>query len=129
MIDPIKCAANRLYFSLLSVEITLKAILEHAGIPVSEIRARSHRLAELLSDLGRRELEVEVTPGAKLYVPASRLRPCTLRDGAAESTVGAVIEAQSQGAQPIQTKSGMATFCAIFQRRLSLKYRGLGVCA
>ena len=29
-----------LYLSLLSVEITLKALLEHAGIPVTEIRAR-----------------------------------------------------------------------------------------
>lgn len=105
---PLDARRTVLYLSLLSVEIALKAILEQAGIPVSEIRARSHRLAELLSDLGRCEVEVEVTPGTKLYVPASRLRGCTLRDGAAESTVGAVIEAESQGAStyPNQVRYG-----------------------
>lgn len=97
-----------LYLSLLSVEITLKALLEHAGIPVTEIRARSHRLAELLSDLGRCEVEVEVTPGGNHYVPASRLRSYTLIYGTGETTVGAVIEAESQGAStyPNQVRYG-----------------------
>ena len=45
-----------LYLSLLSTEITLKAMLERAGKPVPDIRARSHRLAELLSDLGQCEV-------------------------------------------------------------------------
>ncbi|MCZ2290626.1 MAG: hypothetical protein LC125_01635 [Burkholderiales bacterium] len=97
-----------LYLSLLSVEITLKAMLERAGFPITGIRARSHRLAELLSDLGRCEVEVEVVPGVKHYVAASRLRACTLKDGAAESTVGDVIEAESQGAStyPNQVRYG-----------------------
>jgi len=87
-----------LYLSLLSTEITLKAMLERAGKPVSEIRARSHRLAELLSDLGQCEVEVEMTPGTKRYVPASRIRAIPLSHGGAQSTVGAVIDAESQGA-------------------------------
>ena len=97
-----------IYLSLLSVEITLKALLERAGIPITEIRARSHRLAELLSDLGRCEVEVEIIPGIKYYDSASRLRACTLKDGAAESTVGNVIEAESQGAStyPNQVRYG-----------------------
>ena len=105
---PIDAQRTVLYLSLLSVEISLKAMLERAGIPVAEIRARSHRLAELLSDLGRCEVEIEVTPGVKHYVPASRIRACTLSNGAAESTVGAVIEAESQGAStyPNQVRYG-----------------------
>jgi hypothetical protein len=87
-----------LYLSLLSTEISLKAMLERAGKPVSQIRSRSHRLAELLSDLGGCEVEVDVVPGRKQYVSASRLRGCPLKHEAAECTVGAVIDAESQGA-------------------------------
>jgi hypothetical protein len=97
-----------LYLSLLSVEITLKAMLERAGVPVSEIRARSHRLAELLSDLGQCEVEVQVAAGAKRYVSASRLRSGSLKYGEAKSTVGAVLGAESQGAStyPNQIRYG-----------------------
>lgn len=97
-----------LYLSLLSTEISLKAMLERAGKPVSEIRARSHRLAELLSDLGQCEVEVEVVSGTKQYVSASRLRGCLLKHGSAESTIGAVIAAESQGASryPNQVRYG-----------------------
>lgn len=107
-LTPLDAQRTVLYLSLLSAEITLKAMLEHAGKPVSEIRARSHRLAELLSDLGQCEVEVEVTPGTKRYVSASRLRGCSLKHGNAESTVGAVIDAESQGAStyPNQVRYG-----------------------
>ena len=95
-----------LYLSLLSAEITLKAMLEHAGKPVSGIRARSHRLADLLCDLG--QCELEVIAGTKQYVSASRLRGCPLQHGAAESTVGTVLDAQSEGASsyPNQIRYG-----------------------
>ncbi len=97
-----------LYLALLSTEITLKAMLEHAGRPVAEIRARSHRLDDLLSDLGQCEVEVEISPGTKRYMPASRLRGCPLKYGAAETTVGAVIDAESRGASkyPNQVRYG-----------------------
>jgi hypothetical protein len=97
-----------LYLGLLSTEITLKAMLERAGKPVSEIRARSHRLAALLSDLGQCEVEVEVAPGTKRHVPASRIRAIQLSHGSAQSTVGAVVEAESQGAStyPNQVRYG-----------------------
>lgn len=105
---PLDAQRTVLYLSLLSAEITLKAMLEHAGKPVSEIRARSHRLADLLSDLGQCEVEVEITPGTKRYVLASRLRGCPLKHSAAESTVGAVLDAGSQGAStyPNQVRYG-----------------------
>lgn len=87
-----------LYLSLLSTEITLKAILERAGKSVSEIRAHSHRLASLLADLsGQCEVEVEVASGTKRHVPASRIRAIQLSHGDAHTTVGAVIDAESQG--------------------------------
>lgn len=87
-----------LYLSLLSTEIAMKAMLERAGKPVSAIRARSHRLAELLSDLSQCEMEVEIAPGDRRYVPASRIRAVPLNHGSAQSTVGAVIDAENQGA-------------------------------
>lgn len=80
------------YLSLLSTEISLKAMLERAGKSVTDIRARSHRLAELLADLGRCEIEIEVSPGNRTYVPASRLRSRSLSHAEAESTIGAVIK-------------------------------------
>jgi hypothetical protein len=83
-------------------------MLEHAGKPVSQIRARSHHLAELLAELGQFEIEVEVTPGIKGYVSASRLRGCSLKHGDAQSTVGAVIDAEGSGAStyPNQVRYG-----------------------
>jgi len=98
-----------LYLSLLSTEITLKAMLERAGKSVPEIRARSHRLADLLSDLGGLcEVEVEIAPGTKRHVPASRIRAIQLNHGGAQSTVGAVIDAESQGGStyPNQVRYG-----------------------
>jgi hypothetical protein len=98
-----------LYLSLLSTEIALKAMLERAGKPVPEIRARSHRLAELLSDLGRQcEVEIEIAPGTRRYVAASRIRGIPLSYGEAQSTVGSVIDAESQGAStyPNQVRYG-----------------------
>jgi len=97
-----------LYLSLLSAEIILKAMLENAGKPVTEIRARSHRLTELLSDLSQCEVEIEIAPGTWHYMTASRLRSCVLQYRSAQTTVGAVIDAESQGASayPNQVRYG-----------------------
>lgn len=97
-----------LYLSLLSTEISLKAMLERAGRPVAEIKAHSHKLSDLLIDLGKCEVEVEVSPNRLMYVPATRLRSCTLMHGDAEVTVGAVIDAESLGAStyPNQIRYG-----------------------
>jgi hypothetical protein len=97
-----------LYLSLLSTEILLKAMLEHAGKPIAEIRGRGHHLANLLTDLGRCEIEVEVTPDCHRYVSASRLRARELRYDEAMSTVGAVIDAERDGASayPNQVRYG-----------------------
>jgi hypothetical protein len=85
-----------LYLSYLSAEISLKAMLEKAGKPVCEIRKRSHKVAELLKDLDQCEVEVEIVPGTRKFVSASRLRACIIKQGKAQITVGKVIEAQKE---------------------------------
>jgi len=79
-------------------------MLERAGKPPSEIRKRSHRLSELLRDLGQCDVEVEVMPGIRNYVAASRLRAHSLKRDGAEATVGAIIDAEAQGASPYPDK-------------------------
>jgi hypothetical protein len=95
-----------LYLSLLSTEISLKAMLEKAGKPVAEIRARSHNCAELLNDLGQCEIEVE--NGTPRFVPASRLRACIIKQDEGETTVGKMMDAESEGASlyPNQVRYG-----------------------
>lgn len=92
------------YLSLLSTEIRLKAVLERAGKLVPDIRARSHRLAELLSDLCQCEVEVEIAPWSKRHVSASRIRAIPLNYGSPKSTVGAVIDAEVRARQHTQHK-------------------------
>jgi hypothetical protein len=87
-----------LYLSLLSTEISLKAMLEKAGMSISDIRRRSHDLAGLLCDVGRCEIEVQITAATKMYVAASRLRAYTLTLALSESTVGEVIDIASKQA-------------------------------
>jgi len=97
-----------LYLSLLSAEISIKAMLEKAGKPVPAIRALSHRLADLLTELGHCEVEIEVSPNNRIYMPASRLRSCSFKHGNSEVTVGAVVDAENQGAStyPNQIRYG-----------------------
>lgn len=86
------------YLSRVSFEITLKALLEQAGVPVPEIRARSHRLRDLLADLGSCEVEVEISPGHKAWVSAARLRAESIDLGFYKIPIGEVITAEDQGA-------------------------------
>ena len=83
-------------------------MLEHAGKSVPKIRASSHRLTQLLSDLNKCEVEIEIAPGIRHYVPASRLRSCTIEYRDTQTTVGEVIDAESQGAStyPNQVRYG-----------------------
>jgi hypothetical protein len=121
-----------LYLSLLSTEILLKAMLEKAGKPVPKIRKRSHNVAELLKDLDQCEVEVEIVPGTRQFVSASRLRAYSIEQGEAEITVGKVIEAEKDSASsyPSGVRYGdrllhyspavvaqMASVVAVFARR------------
>lgn len=85
-----------LYLSLLSIEISLKAMLEMA--PIHQIRSKSHSLSGLLAQLGKCQVEVEVVPGGKEFVPAVRVRSLCSRYGDTEVTVGQILEAEESGA-------------------------------
>ena len=62
-----------IYLGRQSAEITMKALLEKASIPVSQIRARNHNLGGLLENLSRCEVQVEVVLGITQWVSASRV--------------------------------------------------------
>ena len=96
------------YLSRLSVEITLKALLERAGKPVAEIRKRSHNLRELLSDLGDCEVHAEIAPGTYAWSSAARLRAVLVDLGVVQVPIGELITAEDQGASqyPNQIRYG-----------------------
>lgn len=93
-------AAKRvvIYLGLLSAEISLKAMLEQAGVSVSKIRRSRHHLSDLLDDLGKCKVSVDIVPGVPRCVPAARLRAVVIKHGRFEITVGKVIESEHDGA-------------------------------
>lgn len=97
--DPWAYDARRvtIYISRLSMELTLKALLEKAGFPINRIRTRSHNLRELLKDLGECEVEVHVTNNVKAWVPATRVRAITIDLGFVQIPIGTIIDAENQG--------------------------------
>jgi HEPN domain-containing protein len=97
-----------LYLCLLSSEIALKALLEKAGKPISEIKARSHNLKRLLEDIDACEIPVEIVPGVMRWCPASRLRAVTVDEKFANATIGTLLEAEDAGAStyPNQIRYG-----------------------
>jgi hypothetical protein len=95
-----------LYLSLLSTEISLKAMLEKAGKPVKEIRRARHDLAQLLRDLDCCEIEAETTPGVTRLVPASRLRASIIKQGECEITIGDLIGTKAASQYPNEIRYG-----------------------
>ena len=87
-----------LYLSRLSMEISMKALLERAGVPKTKIRRRSHDLRGLLEDLGKCEVNIEVTPGTHVWVSASRVRAQSIDLGLAHLPIGTLIDAEDKGA-------------------------------
>lgn len=72
--DPINFESIRtvLYLSSLSSEISLKALLEKAGMPVKDIRAHSHNLIKLLDNFTRCQIKREIA-GSPRWVPATSI--------------------------------------------------------
>lgn len=90
---PVSHDRMRLYLAMLSIELSLKAMLERAGMPITKIRARSHRIAELFSDLEKCTIEVEPLAGAVFRTKASRLRSVEISTRNESATVGQLIDA------------------------------------
>src|SRR5262245_15018644 len=63
-----------LYLSLVSCEITLKALLERAGWAIYDLIKCSHDLSKLLALFSKTEVEEEICPGRLMWVPAARIR-------------------------------------------------------
>lgn len=98
--DPWAYDARRvaIYLARLSAEITLKALLEQAGVPISKIRRRSHNLRELLRDLDDCEVEVDSDSGPA-WKSASIARETVAVDlGFVRISIGEIIDAEDQGA-------------------------------
>ncbi|WP_285609360.1 hypothetical protein [Geothrix edaphica] len=87
-----------LYLSLLSAEISLKALLEKAGKPIGQIRARSHNLSQLLMDLSACEIYKEIAPGVPHWISASEVRGVTVDPAFGNGTIGTLIEGEKYGA-------------------------------
>lgn len=87
-----------LYLSLLSSEVSLKAFLESAGVPVQEIKAYSHNLRALLDAVCRCEVQAEVVTGSRMWVPASRVCAITVQINSGGSTVGTLLSLEQEQA-------------------------------
>lgn len=86
-----------LYLSLLSCEITLKALLEKAGFTIGELKSRSHDLKGLLTDICFCELAGSGIGNSKPF-SASRLLSQEVIKNTGNGTVGALLEAETLGA-------------------------------
>lgn len=97
--DPWAYDARRvtIYLSRLSAEISLKALLEQAGVPLLQIRNRSHDLRGLLKDVCECEVEVETAPGEKQWGSASCVRAAIIDFELVHVPIGEIIDAEEQG--------------------------------
>ena len=86
-----------LYLSLVSCEISLKALLEQAGFPIKEIKKRSHNLAGLLEDFSACELSKPSHNSARSPASILRANNVTISTGQTK-TVGDLLEAEKKGA-------------------------------
>ena len=86
-----------LYLSLLSCEISLKALLEKAGFSVKELKKRSHDLSGLVKDICCCELTGTGIGNSKPF-SASRLLSEEVVPNTTNGTVGTLLNAESVGA-------------------------------
>ncbi len=87
------------YMNLVSIEVTLKAILEKAGWDVAYLRRRSHSLKGLLTDTCSTEILEEFSPSFSRYTSAARICSIKVTDAnGAKGMVGEIINSESRGA-------------------------------
>jgi hypothetical protein len=80
------------------MELSLKAFLEHAGMPISEIRKHWHNLRALLAEVDQCEVEIEISAGVLKWLSASRLRAVNVEFLGYSSSAGVILEAENHGA-------------------------------
>ena len=96
------------YLSLLSTEISLKAMLEKAGYEISAIKRHSHNLKALLTEICRCKVKVQLTKSKEHFVSAAEICPLRIAHEGAVATFGKIIEAEERGASqyPNQVRYG-----------------------
>lgn len=85
-----------IYLSRLSMELSLKVLLERAGNSILEIKNRGHDLQALLSDVEYFDFEMEVADGQ--WHSGSEIRRLNVPYGIHQIDMGAIIEAEKHGA-------------------------------
>ncbi len=80
-----------LYLSQLSIEISLKAILEKAGVTIPVIKSRSHNFDQLITDICFCEIKIDIGNGAMHWVSAAQLRSISVSHKGATSTIGTLL--------------------------------------
>mgnify|MGYP002620795163 CR=1 FL=1 len=110
--EPDSIEAHRVvaYMSRVSMEISLKAFLERAGMPIEDIKRRWHCLRRLLKEVDKCEVEVNFTPGTRRWAPASRVRSLEIQFEGYSTTLGVLLEAEEYGASkyPNELRYGLA---------------------
>jgi hypothetical protein len=86
-----------LYLALLSTEVSLKAMLEKAGVDIKAIRSRSHDLAILLHDLSHCLVGTQVELGQNMKMHVT-LQGQTLNFGDQRSTISEILGSEKIGA-------------------------------
>ena len=79
-----------LYLSRLSCEISLKALLERSGYTPKELKKFSHKLSELLKEVGLCKM-------VSTKRRASEIRAKVVKNNNETGTVGKILEAESDG--------------------------------
>lgn len=98
--QPLEAQQTVLYLSLLSCEITLKALLEAAGQPISEIKKRNHDLAGLLKDICACDISDALPGSPDTPMSAAKIIVIPLDPAFANATVGTILTASDAGATP-----------------------------
>ena len=83
------------YISRVSMELSIKALLEKAGVPRKTVRALSHDLPDLLRELDKCKVKMADIP---IPVSAMRVRGKEILWNGALVTLGNVIDAEHAGA-------------------------------
>ena len=101
------------YLSLLSCEISLKALLEQSGLPAKQVKSHWHNLGALLREVSRCEVEIEIAGGHLKWVPATRIRAIPILSEGVESTVGTLLMGETLGGSkyPNQIRYGSGFLC------------------
>ena len=86
-----------LYLSLLSSEISLKALLEQAGYTIKELKKRSHKFAGLIEELCHCDLQGTGIGGSKTF-SAAKLLSQQVDPNIGNGTVGALLKGEEKGA-------------------------------